>query len=286
MSPIGRLFIVLNLVLAGAFVGFAGTYLQKASTWKEQHDALKTTSDSDLAGEQTRYEVTLKEYNDLNVRFTAADTKANKAESTIKDLTLENERLTVTLADIQGDIKTLVNNNSTIASNIDRSTTEASKAREQSIEAVSVRDAAMREKDVAVADLKDVQNEVDALKVSVEEKDQKISDLEDEVRQQKILLDIAIGKGLSPVGAQPVFVGTVSHVGAQGTLLTIAVTENPSSAELRPGYRFAILDGDDYKGEATIQEVEGQNAFCKLVSSTGGSVVKVGDVASTKFGGR
>ena len=37
MSPIGRVFIVLNLLLAGTFVGFAGTYLQQANHWKDLH---------------------------------------------------------------------------------------------------------------------------------------------------------------------------------------------------------------------------------------------------------
>lgn len=286
MSPIGRLFIVLNLVLAGAFVGFAGTYLQKASTWKEQHDALQTSSDALLETARAQLEVKQKEINDLNVRFTAADNKANTAQVTITDLSNEKERLEAMLASIQGDIKSLVASSSTIASNVDRATTEASSAREQSIEAASARDAALREKDTAVADLRDVQSEVDILKTSVEEKDKQIGDLESEVRQQKTLLDIAIGKGFSVAGAQPVLGGTVSHVGPQGTLLTITVTENPAGTVLRPGLRFAILEGDDYKGEATIEEVEGQNAFCKMVSSAGGSMVKVGDAASTRFGGR
>ena len=41
MSPIGRVFIVLNLLLAGTFVGFAGTYLQRQDNWRDKFVAEK-----------------------------------------------------------------------------------------------------------------------------------------------------------------------------------------------------------------------------------------------------
>ena len=41
MSPIGRVFIVLNLILAGTFVGFSGTHLQKQFNWKKQAEKAK-----------------------------------------------------------------------------------------------------------------------------------------------------------------------------------------------------------------------------------------------------
>ncbi len=40
MSPIGRVFIIVNLVLAAAFIGFAGTFLQNHTNWKTQHDTV------------------------------------------------------------------------------------------------------------------------------------------------------------------------------------------------------------------------------------------------------
>lgn len=212
MSPIGRLFIVLNLVLAGAFVGFAGTYLQKASTWKEQHDALQVSSDTVIATLQGQLEVKQKDLNGLNTRFAAADTKANTQQTRNEDLARENERLAAQLADIQGDIKTLVGNNSSIATNVERATTEASSARQQSIEASSARDAALREKDVAVADLADVQAAVGSLERAVESKDQRITELEDELRQQKMLLDIATGKSVSASG-EPIMAATAKAGG-------------------------------------------------------------------------
>jgi hypothetical protein len=41
MSPIGRVFIVLNLILAGTFVGFSGTHLQKQFNWKKQAEKVQ-----------------------------------------------------------------------------------------------------------------------------------------------------------------------------------------------------------------------------------------------------
>src|SRR5215510_10044361 len=44
MSPIGRVFVVLNLILAGTFVGFSGTFLQRQHHWKTAFE--KLTKDS------------------------------------------------------------------------------------------------------------------------------------------------------------------------------------------------------------------------------------------------
>ena len=41
MSPIGRVFIVLNLLLAGTFVGFSGTYLQKQHNYKDKAEKVE-----------------------------------------------------------------------------------------------------------------------------------------------------------------------------------------------------------------------------------------------------
>lgn len=282
MSPIGRLFIVLNLVLAGVFVGFAGTYLQKASTWMESHAALKASTDTELARLANQVEIKQKEINDLNVKFTAADTKANQSVVTVDDLTKENERLNNQLSSIEGDIKTLVGSQSTIASNVDRATTEASAAREASIEAAATRDAAVREKDIAVADLRDAQMEIETMKASLEELSAQVEAAQNEARQTKALLDIAVSQGFKVSSAQPDMGGTVTHVGPQGTLLTIAISANPAKAELRPGLRLSISEGADYKGTATITDVDGANALCRM-SSLDGAKVKVGDAASTKL---
>ncbi|MHC5063498.1 MAG: zinc ribbon domain-containing protein [Planctomycetota bacterium] len=285
MSPIGRLFIVLNLVLAGVFVGFAGTYLQKASTWKESHDELKSSSDAEIASLTNQLESRQKDINDLNVRFTAADTKANQATVTIEDLTKENERLNNQLSSIEGDIKTFVANHSTVASSVDRATTEATAARQASIDAATARDAAVREKDVAVADLRDANTEIETLKTNMEALNARVQAAEDEARQTKALLEVAVSQGFKVASAQPAMGGTVTHVGPQGTLLTIAISDNPAKAEVKPGLRFSIMEGADYKGTATITDVDGSNALCRMTNLEGASV-KVGDAASTKLAGR
>ncbi|MFQ5505267.1 MAG: hypothetical protein ACE5F1_10770, partial [Planctomycetota bacterium] len=39
MSPIGRAFIILNLILAAVFVGYVGFYLQNVDSWKAKYEA-------------------------------------------------------------------------------------------------------------------------------------------------------------------------------------------------------------------------------------------------------
>ena len=48
MSPIGRVFLVLNLGLAGGFVAFAGTYLQRADHWRDKFATLEAKSTAEI----------------------------------------------------------------------------------------------------------------------------------------------------------------------------------------------------------------------------------------------
>lgn len=49
MSPIGRIFVVLNLILAAVFLGWASTSLATAENWRQQHDDSKQEHEAMLA---------------------------------------------------------------------------------------------------------------------------------------------------------------------------------------------------------------------------------------------
>ena len=73
MSPIGKAFLVINLVLAGIFVGFAGTYLQKAADWKQQHEDLKESTDVAATEASQRYEALRNDHADVQRRHLQAE---------------------------------------------------------------------------------------------------------------------------------------------------------------------------------------------------------------------
>jgi uncharacterized protein (DUF2126 family) len=279
MSPIGRLFVVLNLILAAIFVGFAGTYLQSADDWKTKHDDV-VTEKNEL---ETRLEGQLAAVSQDLVAMERRHNQADQARANLETdnarLVAENERLQSTLTAIQGDVASLQASAATVASSIDRATTDAAQARQASIAASAERDEAVRARLTAEADLRDANVQIAQLTDTIGERDTRIAALDANIREQGVLLQVAIANGFVPAMAQPSLEGTVNHVAAGGKLVTITVTDNPSAAEIKPGYSFAIYRGEDYKGEAHVTSVDGNFAFCRVEGN--GRPIMIGDSAKT-----
>lgn len=283
MSPIGRTFIVLNLILAATFVGFAGTFLQKQHNWKEKYQDL-----------QQRHEQAQSEW-----QSTESNLKQERTELTTAKLTLEQQLLLANnkVAEQQDDISTLETRNAELTSGVSalKSVAEANRttvgeafqqaqaAYKQSQEAATAKDDAIRAKDTAEAENRSLKNHIASLEDQGRNKDLAIAALETEKGELNVLLDAARIKGFLDRMAVPPLAGTVSIV--SGNLCTLAITDNPSNAEIKPGYTFGIYDATGYKAEARVTSVDKTRnaAFCTFEIKNGD--VKVGDKASTHFAG-
>lgn len=281
MSPLGRVFIVLNLILAGTFVGFSGTYLQKQDTWKDKHteaqnayNKLKSETDSQIA--------------ELNGKVQADDVQKNTLGKEVSNLTNDKERLTeenkrlnAQLSSIEADLKALNGSAAAMKSELAAAFGQAKEAYAKALAAEKDKDEAVAVKDAAVAAQKDLEQQVAALTDSGTNKDSTIASLSKDKSELTLLVDVAKAKGFLESMAVPAFKGTVTQV-SNNKLVTISVTENPESAEVKPGYRFAIYDAKGYKGEARVTAADNDKkvAFCTLDIVKG--AVNVGDSASTQ----
>ena len=76
--------------------------------------------------------------------------------------------------------------------------------------------------------------------------------------------------------------GTVSHVGASGNLITIALRSGAEN--LKSGDRFAIFNSTyDYKCEATVGEIDKGGKFCFVTVMLSKLKIEPGDRASTNL---
>jgi hypothetical protein len=283
MSPIGRVFIVLNLALAGGFVAFAGTYLQKQHNWKTQYTK-----------EKEAHEATTKK----------AATDVAKLEGELLTMTgskngLERERDSLTLdrnakvdeikllegrvSSFEGELKKMTSIAEANKVAMEAALSESQKAMQMAIADQKTKDDAVRAKDAAEAENRGLKGQIAALTEDGSNKDVKIAALTKDNSEKQLLIDVAIAKGFHASMAVPQLAGTVSIV--SGRLCTVAITDNPTNAEVKPGYTLAIYDASGYKGEARIDSVDaGRNAaFCTLQIHRG--EVKVGDKASTHLTG-
>lgn len=281
MSPIGRVFIVLNLILAGTFVGFSGSYLQKQFNWKQEAGRLSTDL-TNLRNTTTSEIARLSD--ELSKMTTSKSTLENELGLTKNERDLakdEVKRLQGDNSSLEADVKRIGSELAGIKNNADAAFQKAAAAYESSLAALKDKDEAVREKDAAVAENRDLKNQNTALSETIAQKDLQLADASAEKGRLGLLVDVAKAKGFLESMAVPALAGTVSNV--TGNLCTILV--DASDAEIKPGYSFAIYDASGYKGEAKVTSVDSERraAFCRLEIKQGD--IKSGDKASTHLAG-
>lgn len=282
MSPVGRIFIVINLLLSGCFVYFSGVYLREAADFKAKYDAEVSLRAEDNARSEVALRTQLDDLSTTKRQLDAATTGAGNLETQLRREREVNEANDKRIAGIMNDLSTLQANTSTTAAAIERSVKDAEDARKMAIDANKQRDDAVRAKEVAVADLRDAKDQIATLDANVAERDELVAVRDATIRGQAVKLEWFATK-LPGAGllAQPKLGGTVQRIDAEGKLLTILVTDDPSEVGVKAGYTFAVFQGQTYKGEAQVTDVDGKFAFCRVTRSNG-KPITVGDAASTQ----
>jgi myosin heavy subunit len=283
MSPIGRVFIVLNLILAGTFVGFSGTFLQRQFHWKTEHG--KVTTELNQLRETTSVQIA-----DLEKKISEMSTSLRSTEQDLGSTRTERDnakdevkRLEASHASKDADLKKLASEVAGIKTNADAAFQQSTAAYQASIAAQKEKDDAVNAMNASSAENRDLKNQIAALNEAGSNKDLAIAGLNKDKGELRLLVDVAKAKGFLESMAVPQLAGTVSVV--NGNLCTVMITANPTNAEIKSGYALAIYDGGVYKGEARITGVDAERnaAFCRLDVKSG--EVKVGDKASTHLGG-
>jgi chromosome segregation ATPase len=279
MSPTGRVFIVLNLVLAGAFVGFAGTYLKNHTNWKQKHDAVDTefrTSKKDLDAKVSSLESQLITATRENQRIDQSE-KAAKAE--LADEKAVNQRLSGQVSSLEADIKAIKSDYATVASKVETAAEDAKKTLQLALAADEEKHKALNlQKDAdaklaeANATIKEFEAKVADLTGDIQKKDQTIGE------QGTLIKSVQLKAPGLLLTAQPDVEGRVHNV-SNNKLVTVEITNK--AGELKPGNQMALYNGSTYKGEMLVTNVEGNFAFGKITLSKDGTTVNVGDSART-----
>jgi hypothetical protein len=285
MSPIGRVFIVLNLLLAGTFVGFSGTYLQQQHNFKQKFEASETARAGEKKvwdDERSRLET---DRNQLEVAKSTREAELGATKNELDATKGENKQLHQQLASMEGDMKRLLSVAEAGNQKSETAMAQAADAYKMAIADQKVRDEAVNAKNAAEAENRTLKTSIEALNDTVKNKDIAIAGLEKERSELNLLVSVASQKGFMPSMAAPKLAGKVTM--AKGKLCTVAVTDNPGSVDIQDQinkrkFSFAIYDASGYKGEAVATEyVAAQNAIlCTLIPAKNQSINE-GDLAST-----
>lgn len=285
MSPIGRAFIVLNLALAGGFLVVSGTYLQKQDSYRKKYEAEVAAHKKSNDDNAVKNKALESERNVFENAKTQAETALGKETNALQQTRDENKALSARLAEFEGSMKQLQATAAASLTEMKSANVTAKAAFDQSVADQKTRDEAVRAKDAAVAENRDLKDKIAKLDETAVARDASIKTLEGEKSSLQLLVKVAESYGFIKSMAAPNLSGLVTT--ASPNLCTVQVTENPGKINIKEAielgkWSFAIYDASGYKGEAVAERYEeSANAvLCRVQNAKG--EIKQGDKAATK----
>lgn len=285
MSPIAKLFTVINVVLAGVFLGWAANSLSKADSWKKLHDDLKAKSTAMEAALGAEKSTLLAEKQQLEAGKVALQGERDSLQSDI-------DRLKGQLADEERKNNEMRGDVAKFAASIDG-------MREQTNQLTSARDVAQqaardaeKAKEEAVAAQTAAEAKASDLETSLHTAEGNVADLEKANTSLKKDLDsvttnfeslAAFTKtSIKDFQAMPQIEGRVLDVAMNVKPGLIAI--NKGSADgVKPGYTFEIYDGKTYKGQVRVEYVHDNVCSALVLRAVDGQQIRQGDAASTRL---
>jgi hypothetical protein len=284
MSPIGKVFIVLNLVLSAIFVGAAATLIQTGSEYRVQAeqlavdlDAQKTASDKDIGELQTMNTSLSGEKDRLAADKATLQSEKSALEEELKTEQGQNADLRERLTSIDGKLGDLGSTNRQQGSRIAELNQQSNNLRSERDDALDQRDSAQAERSEAVRIADDVSRQRDELQIALgrsrdnaESKDAKLKEI---AKLHKI--------DLNNINDQPELSGRVTQIDStHGT--TVVVVNLGKNDGVKPGHTFDVYDGETYKGKIHVETVN-THQCAATISMAGTGDIAAGDAVVTRL---
>jgi chromosome segregation ATPase len=281
MSPIGRIFIVLNLILSAAFLGWASNALQKTGEYKKElADAKKAHADEVAAKEQelSKLQVDLTGVTEQQRNFREQrdgfEAEGNRLKTQLEEFKRANDTMQANLTKIQS---TLGDYNNSIA----QLGQQKDAAIERAHEAERARDAAVAEKDAAVLAKNDAEEATQTANTRIGDLEGEKVALATEVENLNTRLDIIMretGVAATSFQTQPAIEALVLDVKKE---LKLVILNKGKKDDVRVGYVFDIYRGSQYKGQVRIQDVQESMASGLILNEK--TAIGRGDSATTSL---
>jgi peptidoglycan hydrolase CwlO-like protein len=285
MKQVGVVFLVINLVLAGAFLGYSSHALKVSTNWKKQHDDVKAQLEAQLKDSQGLYSKTVTEKESVTSDRNLLQEKVNTAENTIKSLTEELETARSKNQELNGEVTGINAKIGELKDAIAQITEAKSLAEEKRVEAEQATAEARAEakeakrlQDAADLALAAANADIDQLKLDLTAKQDELANKLATLSLYQEKTGIAIGE-LGPV--QKLINGAVVDVNSNFSPGLVALNVGIEDGVTR-GMTFEIYSGTEYKGQVRVENVLADKCSAVVIRKSGGAIVQ-GDKATTNL---
>ena len=283
MSPIGRIFLVLNLILSAAFLGWASNSLAQTDDYKLQlADAEKAAGE---AAEALDAEIA-----DLNIQLTSKTTEASENREQRDASRTEVDRLTADLAAEKAEKDRLLADVTTIQGTLDdfnetigRISSEKDQANQRREEAEAARDDAIAAQATAEQGQRDAEGVQQDLERNIADLEMEKTSLGDQVSTLETHLAVLsdhTGVSIGEIMSLPQVDGAVLAVDASVGLVMLNVG---SANDVKRGFVFDVWAGNIYKGQVKVQNVQEGMCSATIENPVAGTSIQQGDLASTRM---
>jgi len=287
MSPIGKLFVVINVALAAVIFGVTASFLANNDDYRFQLE--QAERDNAAAVSELNDEIA-----GLNERLAVAERTRAQATTEKNDLEVANQGLRDDLAAANeradGLQSTLDEYNSRLGSltaSLESMNEQAQAANEARVAAVEASNEAQTRAAEAVANAANAEDRANDLADQLADTRRQLTATIDDVQRLDTLLTTAekvTGQTRSDWGdAAPPISGSVLAVADSeaGTLIQI---NRGSNDDVKPGYTFDVFNvrTGEYKGRAVVELVHASTSTARVTTAgTAGTSITQGDSAKT-----
>jgi len=257
MSTIGKFFIVLNLALAGLFVGSAASLINKSDSYRVQleakaaeMDVMKEEKDAKISEMTSNLRQSQEERNNLNHQN--GQLSANLDAEKERGLThkQKNDNLEGQLQSIEGKLNDLNQTNSDLNVELGGLRRQFESVRSERDSALAVRDAAASTAKGAVEEANMATGEASDLRLKLAREAERANYAEAQLATAVSLYSIDV----TTIGAQPAMEGTVTSV-SEADGATYVVIDLGRNDSVQPGYTYDVFNGSVYKGRISVLTV-------------------------------
>lgn len=282
MSPIGRIFVIINLALSAAFLGFASNNLSAAQKYRGQFDAVTAELASTKTSMQAEIDQITADRDAANRMRT--DMRNEKEAMASKNTALEQELASATdeLNELKSDMGNISSSIGDLSSSLDDMKSQVAQANEARAEAINARRDAENARDAAVAAKEKADDRSNGLAADLAQAERDLTATSrslDDANTTIAMVVEATGIDISRGVGAPQIDGAVLQYRADQKLVHI---NRGTNNKVKRGYIFDIYSGGIYKGQARVEVVNPDTCTAVVVATTGSEIAQ-GDLVSTQI---
>jgi len=277
MNTVAKILIVVNLVLAGAFLASAGNFLGQMDHWKSKYDAKVVEMQEEINLKQQQLETKIRENatlitqsNEMQAQLKAAQTEAAEVRQQ-NDLLKEahnqaSEQLTMATSALEKAQDTIQSNRTLI------DTLQGERAK--NAEALRV---AQEAKEAAIRSLAEKEQQFENLMAQKQDLEAQLEQTKKDLLSARLTAETAVsragGAGDVPMD-QPAHMGQVLSVDNQSNVAIISLGAEDG---VRPGFRYTVSRGSQYVTMLEITDVQAKQSAGRSIKSLQQTDIQRGD---------